>query len=165
MPTETCPYEASVLAARRSASPHTGLLEHLRQCPICMEICWVSDQIRDLGQLPNAPALADPDRLWLLARVSARQDEGIRALRNRVFQRVLNCGLLSAGTAWSFMSWLNSKQLGAYVWRPSLAWPYSDPVVSLAVAVLAGLGAALVVTDHLIGRQYIAKQLRSFGLL
>jgi len=40
----------------------------------------VSSCIRSLGSLPNAPALPDPDRLWVLARISAREQASIPIL-------------------------------------------------------------------------------------
>jgi hypothetical protein len=43
--------------------------------------------------------------------------------------------------------------------------PFSDPLIGLAIAALAGLGAALVVADLFVGRRFVARQLRSFGLL
>lgn len=153
-----------MLAARRSASPDAKLLEHLRQCPLCMEMAEVSDQIHELGDLPNAPALPDPDRLWLLARISAREGDAVRALRMRALRRVLEYGLVSAGAAWWFLSWLN-EALGADVHRRHTASAFSDPVIGVVIAILAGLGAAFVVADIFVGRSLVAKRLRCFGLL
>ena len=164
MRSEICPHEASALAARRSANPDAEPLEHLRQCPLCREMAEVSDQIHKLGDLPNAPALPDPDRLWLLARIAAHQGHALRALRMRALHRVLEYGLLSAGAAWWFLSWLN-EELGVGVHRRPTASVLSDPVVSVMIAVLAALAAAFVVADNFVGRRLVAKRLRCFGLL
>jgi hypothetical protein len=165
MATESCPREASVLATLRAGSQDAELLAHVQECSICMEISEASGQIRNLGRLPNVPALPDPDRLWVLARISARQDDAVRALRTRTLHGILSFGLLSAGLAWVFMEWTGIEGLDLDHWAQTIGSQVPSPIANVAVSALGALGIAVAIAALNFGRPLIARRLRYVGLM
>jgi hypothetical protein len=165
MPNETCPYEALVSAARRSGRWDADLSKHLEQCPICTEASEVSDSIRGLGPLPSMRALPDPDWLWVRAQIEARQDAAARALRKWTLRQTLRYGLLCAGAAWLLLDWMQTEGLGFDVLVRTLASPFADTVLNVAIPALAALGTAFITAVLVLARPLLARRLRYLGLL
>ncbi len=163
MQNETCPREAAVLAAHRSGRWDADLLDHVRRCPACTEVSEVSSCIRNLGVLPDAPSLPDPDRLWLLAQISARRDHTARALEMRTLRQSLQFGLLIAGAAWLALAWMRAGGLSLNVWERTVASPFT--AVDVAISALTALATAFVIGGLIIGRPFFGRQLRYLGLL
>jgi hypothetical protein len=111
-------------------------------------------QVRSLGSLAHAPALPDPDLLWMRAQILAREDAELRALRNATLARMLRYGLVAAGGAWLF------TEAGLDVWLQSTL-----SMASITTATLAAFGAALLLSALLLGRSFVAQRLRDLGLL
>jgi hypothetical protein len=114
----------------------------------------VDQQVRSLGSLAYAPALPDPDLLWMRAQILAREDAELRALRNATLDRMLRYGLVAAGGAWLF------TEAGLDVWIQSTL-----SMASITTATLAAFGAALLLSALLLGRSFVAQRLRDLGLL
>ncbi|MEJ1966693.1 MAG: hypothetical protein WDO56_36190 [Gammaproteobacteria bacterium] len=135
------------------------------QCPVCKEISEVSDCIRNLGDLPNARALPDPDWLWVRARISARQDAAAKSLRMWALRQTLRYGLLSAGAVWLFLDWMKTEGPRLDRWIQTIALPFVDPLANVAILALAVLGIAFVTAALILGRPHMARRLRYLGLL
>ncbi len=114
----------------------------------------VDQQVRSLGSLAHAPALPDPDLLWMRAQILAREDAELRALRNATLARMLRYGLVAAGGAWLF------TEAGLDVWLQSTL-----SMASITTATLAAFGAALLLSALVLGRSFVAQRLRDLGLL
>jgi len=111
--------------------------------------------LRSLGSLPAAPALPDPDLLWMRAQILAREEATLKALRNATLARALRYGVVAAGSAWLFM-----EGAGVDAWLQTTA-----PMASIKTATLAALCAALLLSAAIVGRSFVAQRLRDLGLL
>jgi hypothetical protein len=165
MPNDACAFEAAVHAARRSGRWEPELLEHLRECPVCTEVSEVSGWIQGLGPQPNAPALPDPDVIWVRARISASADAAARALRVATLRKTLRYGVPCAAAAWLLLDWMQTEGVGLRSWAQAIAYLSANPVTTVAISALAALAAALVSAGLTVGRPMVARQLRDLGLL
>lgn len=129
------------------------------------EIAEVSQWLRELGTLPDALALPDPDRLWLLSQIGAREQAAARALRAATFGRTLRYGFLSAGAVWLFIVSMSTEELDLDVWLRTFASMPADPIATAAVALLVAAGTASLTGWMVLGRSQIASRLRYLGLL
>lgn len=165
MPSETCPNEPLVLAARRSGRWDADLSKHLEQCAVCTELSEVSECIRSLGSLPNESALPNPDLLWVRAQISARENAAAAALRRWMLGQLLRYGLLCAGAAWFLLDSMKAEGPVFDVSVQAIASPFVDPVVNVVISGLAALAIALVTAGLVAGRPLVARRLRYLGLL
>lgn len=115
----------------------------------------LSELLRSFGTLPRAPALPDPEVLFLRARIAASQEAAARALWLATMGRTLRAGLVCAGAAWLFLD-------GAAGWGEAIA-AVSANAVNAALSL--SLGAALVGAAWVVKPSLVARQLRLWGLL
>lgn len=115
----------------------------------------VGEQVRSLGSLPHAPALPDPDLLWMRAQILAREEAALIALRNATLARTLRYGLVATGGAW-----LLAEGAGLDAWLQAAL-----STASVTTATLAAFGAAVLLSGLVLGRSFVAQRLRDLGLL
>jgi hypothetical protein len=115
----------------------------------------VEEQVRSLGSLQHAPALPDPDLIWMRAQIVAREEAPLRALSKATLTRTLRYGLVAAGSAWLF-----TEGTGLDAWLQATV-----STASVTTATLAAFGAALLLSGLVLGRSFVAQRLRDLGLL
>lgn len=114
----------------------------------------VEKQVGSLGTLPHAPALPDPDLLWIRAQILGRQEAAFAALRNAILARTLRYGLAAAGGTWLLADGVRLD-----------AWLRSGSAAGVTTTALAAFGAALLLGGLVLGRSFAAQRLRDLGLL
>lgn len=164
MSIESCPHEDRVLTARRSGRWDADLSQHVEHCRVCTEISAVSERMQRLASEPDAPALPDPDWLWLRARIAARESSAETALRRSTLRGIAGCGLLAAG-AWLWLDGIGTPGSGLEAWDRTFASVFADPVVAVGISMLAALGIAALTLGLVLGRTLVAARLRYLGLL
>jgi hypothetical protein len=125
----------------------------------------VSEHMRSLSALPDAPPLPDPDRIWMLAQMASRHEAAATILRRRMTDRLSRIGVFIVCATWLLLEWMGTPGAALGQQVPSIALPVANPIALVAMVVLVALVTALVTGGMILGRPFVAARLRTFGLL
>jgi hypothetical protein len=101
----------------------------------------------------------------MFAEIAAGEEAAAKALRTWTLRQSLRFGVPSAVAVLLFLDVLETEGPGLDVWIQTIASISTDPVANVAMAALAALGLVSLVAGVVVGPPFVARRLRSLGLL
>jgi hypothetical protein len=152
-----CPHESDVCRAVRIGFWSTGLREHADACPVCFEVCVVTEALlEESARIRTTTKVPDSAYVWMEARRRARLH--LRHRANLWFRalRALTVIYVVASFAW-LVSHAAAPASG--LWRPSFHADFASLLTGPAEAV-AGGGALLAALCITMGTWYLLREAR-----